>query len=160
MEEGPRLYSSNSIAYYIDGELLEDLVIPQEITSIRNYAFYAGKSIKTVTFHEKVETIGESAFSGCENLELTRDKLPNYLKTIGSSAFSNCKKISAVAIPSSVINIAARCIRGCSGMTQCIFAKDIQIEKISSSVFPDVKNLKSITIPLSVKTIEAVHLVM
>ncbi len=155
MEEGPRFYSSNSIAYYIDGELLEDLVIPQEITGIRNYAFYAGKSIKTVTFHEKVETIGESAFSGCENLELTRDKLPNYLKIIGSSAFSNCKKISAVAIPSSVINIADGAFRGCSGMTQCIFTKDIQIEKISSSVFSGCENLESITIPLSVKTIDS-----
>ena len=155
MEEGPRFYSSNSIAYYIDGELLEDLVIPQEITGIRNYAFYAGKSIKTVTFHEKVETIGESAFSGGENLELTRDKLPNYLKIIGSSAFSNCKKISAVAIPSSVINIADGAFRGCSGMTQCIFTKDIQIEKISSSVFSGCENLESITIPLSVKTIDS-----
>ena len=154
MKEGPRFYSSKSIAYYIDGELLEDLVIPQEITGIRNYAFYAGKSIKTVTFHEKVETIGESAFSGCENLELTRDKLPNYLKIIGSSAFSNCKKISAVAIPSSVINIADGAFRGCSGMTQCIFAKDIQIEKISSGTFSGCESLESVIIPLSVKTIE------
>ena len=147
MEEGPRFYSSNSIAYYIDGELLEDLVIPQEITGIRNYAFYAGKNIKTVTFHEKVETIGESAFSGCENLELTRDKLPNYLKIIGSSAFSNCKKISAVAIPSSVISIGGNAFSVCSGMTQCVFAKDIQIEKISSGTFSGCESLESITIP-------------
>ena len=154
MKESPRLYSSNSIDYYIDGELLENLVIPQEITSIRNYAFYSGKNIKTVTFHEKVESIGESAFNGCENLELTRDKLPNYLKIIGSSAFSNCKKISKVAIPSSVISIAGGAFSVCSGMTQCIFAKDIQIEKISSGTFSGCESLESITIPLSVKTIE------
>ena len=154
MQESPRFYSSNSIAYYIDGELLENLVIPQEITSIRDNAFSYGKSIKTVTFHEKVESIGSSAFIGCENLELTRDKLPNYLKIIGSSAFSNCKKISAVAIPSSVINIADGAFRGCSGMTQCIFTKDIQIEKISSGTFSGCESLENITIPSSVKTIE------
>ena len=153
MKESPEFSVSNGIDYYIDGELLENLVIPQDVTSIRDNAFSYGKNIKTVTFHEKVESIGSKAFYGCENLELTRDKLPNYLKTIGNYAFNNCKKISAVAIPSSVINIADGAFSGCSGMTQCIFAKDIQIDRISTSTFSGCKSLESITIPLSVKII-------
>ena len=71
------------IDYYIGGEALENLVIPENITRIRKYAFVHGHNIKTVTFHENVEYIDQEAFSNCVNLELTNDKLPNYLKSIG-----------------------------------------------------------------------------
>ena len=75
MEEGPDFFSSEdielyskspTIKYYVDGELLERLVIPDEVTSIREYAFNCGKEIREIVFHENVKTIGRSAFLGCE----------------------------------------------------------------------------------------------
>lgn len=163
MEEGPDFFSSEdielyskspTIKYYVDGELLERLVIPDEVTSIREYAFNCGKEIREIVFHENVKTIGRSAFLGCENLELTRDKLPNYLQTIGAYAFAKCKKISKVGIPSSVTEIGEAAFAMCSGMTQCIFAQEIQIEKISRKLFQGCGSLEKITIPSSVTTIE------
>ena len=155
MEEGPNLYSgsyteSKNIDYYVGDQLIENLVIPTEITRIRNCAFSHGQKIKTVTFHEKVEYIEKGAFADCINLEFTREKLPNYLKSIGEDAFANCKKISKVGIPSSVVNISAEAFYKCSGLTECIFAEDIQLEKIESSVFAYCENLKKIVIPSSV----------
>ena len=143
------------IDYYIGGEALENLVIPENITRIRKYAFVHGHNIKTVTFHENVEYIDQEAFSNCVNLELTNDKLPNYLKSIGREAFQNCRKISKVGIPSSVENIGDFAFAHCSGLKQCIFAEDIQIDKISSSMFYGCENLEKIIIPSSVTSIEA-----
>ena len=163
MEEGPNFFSSEdielsskspTIKYYVDGELLERLVIPDEVTSIREYAFNCGKEIREIVFHENVKTIGRSAFLGCENLELTRDKLPNYLQTIGAYAFAKCKKISKVGIPSSVTEIGEAAFAMCSGMTQCIFAQDIQIEKISRKLFQGCTSLEKTTIPAGVTIIE------
>lgn len=163
MEEGPNFFSSEdielsskspTIKYYVDGELLELLVIPDEITSIRDYAFNCGKEIREVVFHENVKTIGRSAFLGCENLELTRDKLPNYLQTIGAYAFAKCKKISKVGIPSSVTEIGEAAFAMCSGMTQCIFAQDMQIEKISRKMFQECTSLEKTTIPDGATIIE------
>lgn len=163
MEEGPNFFSSEdlelsskspTIKYYVDGELLERLVIPDEITSIRDYAFNCGKEIREVVFHENVKTIGRGAFLGCENLELTRDKLPNYLQTIGAYAFAKCKKISNVGIPSSVTEIGEAAFAMCSGMTQCIFAQDIQIEKIPKKLFQGCTSLEKTTIPAGVTIIE------
>lgn len=163
MEEGPNFFSSEdielsskspTIKYYVDGELLEHLVIPDEITSIRDYAFNCGKEIREIVFHENVKTIGRSAFLGCENLELTRDKLPNYLQTIGAYAFAKCKKISKVGIPSSVTEIGEAAFAMCSGMTQCIFAQEIQIEKISRKLFQGCTSLEKTTIPAGVTIIE------
>lgn len=163
MEEGPNFFSSEdielsskspTIKYYVDGELLELLVIPDEVTSIRDYAFNCGKEIREVVFHENVKIIGRSAFLGCENLELTRDKLPNYLQTIGAYAFAKCKKISKVGIPSSVTEIGEAAFAMCSGMTQCIFAQEIQIEKISRKLFQGCTSLEKTTIPAGVTIIE------
>lgn len=163
MEEGPNFFSSEdielsskspTIKYYVDGELLERLVIPDEVTSIREYAFNCGKEIREIVFHENVKTIGRSAFLGCENLELTRDKLPNYLQTIGAYAFAKCKKISKVGIPSSVTEIGEAAFAMCSGMTQCIFAQDMQIEKISRKLFQGCTSLEKTTIPAGVTIIE------
>lgn len=163
MEEGPNFFSSEdielsskspTIKYYVDGELLERLVIPDEVTSIRDYAFNCGKEIREIVFHENVKTIGRSAFLGCENLELTRDKLPNYLQTIGAYAFAKCKKISKVGIPSSVTEIGEAAFAMCSGMTQCIFAQEIQIEKISRKLFQGCTSLEKTTIPAGVTIIE------
>lgn len=163
MEEGPNFFSSEdielsskspTIKYYVDGELLERLVIPDEVTSIRDYAFNCGKEIREVVFHENVKIIGRSAFLGCENLELTRDKLPNYLQTIGAYAFAKCKKISKVGIPSSVTEIGEAAFAMCSGMTQCIFAQEIQIEKISRKLFQGCTSLEKTTIPAGVTIIE------
>lgn len=163
MEEGPDFFSSEdielyskspTIKYYVDGELLERLVIPDEVTSIREYAFNCGKEIREIVFHENVKTIGRSAFLGCENLELTRDKLPNYLQTIGAYAFAKCKKISKVGIPSSVTEIGEAAFAMCSGMTQCIFAQEIQIEKISRKLFQGCTSLEKTTIPAGVTIIE------
>lgn len=163
MEEGPDFFSSEdielyskspTIKYYVDGELLERLVIPDEVTSIREYAFNCGKEIREIVFHENVKTIGRSAFLGCEKLELTRDKLPNYLQTIGAYAFAKCKKISKVGIPSSVTEIGEAAFAMCSGMTQCIFAQEIQIEKISRKLFQGCTSLEKTTIPAGVTIIE------
>ena len=112
-----------------------------------------GRNIKTVTFPENIEAIDESAFSGCKNLELTVDKLPNYLKSIGDSAFYGCEKISKVAIPSSVVRIGSSAFSECDGLTEAVFTKDIQIEEIPNYMFSGCENLKKISIPSSVKSI-------
>lgn len=51
MERAPYFSNSdNGIEYYIAGESVENLVIPEEITSIRSYAFNDGRNIKRLFF--------------------------------------------------------------------------------------------------------------
>ncbi len=153
MSQYPEFQDALEIDYYLNGEPLENLVIPSGVTKIRARAFEKGRNIKTVTFPENIEAIDESAFSGCKNLELTVDKLPNYLKSIGDSAFYGCEKISKVAIPSSVVRIGSNAFSECGRLTEAVFTKDIQIEEIPNYMFSGCENLKKISIPSSVKSI-------
>ena len=58
---------SNPSSYiYLNGKVITDLVIPESITEIKNYAFI-GCPLNTVTLHENVKSIGDWAFSSYKN---------------------------------------------------------------------------------------------
>ncbi len=57
---------------YLNGELVEELVIPSNVTSIGNYAFYRCMSIKSVVIPKSIEQVGICAFwgSGLEKISV------------------------------------------------------------------------------------------
>lgn len=54
---------------YVNGELVENVVIPNGVTSISNYAFYNAKSIRSVDIPMSVASIGQYSLYGCSNLD-------------------------------------------------------------------------------------------
>ena len=63
---------SNPMRYaeelYIGGELLVDLVIPQDVTEISPFALFSCESLTSVTFHEGVLSVGFNAFCHSDNI--------------------------------------------------------------------------------------------
>ena len=53
---------------YINGSLVNDIIIPNDITEIKNYTFYNCDNLASVSMQNNVTSIGESAFRGCTNL--------------------------------------------------------------------------------------------
>ena len=60
------LYYAHSL--YLNNELVTELVIPEGVTSIGDYAFTGYTSLMRVTIPSSVISIGSSAFSGCTEL--------------------------------------------------------------------------------------------
>ena len=60
----------------------KDVVIPEDITTIRNYAFCKDESITSITLHDKLETLTETSGSSSRTYVFT--ELPN-LKLINSN---------------------------------------------------------------------------
>ena len=86
--------SSDPMAYnynlYIGDELVTDLVIPADVTTVAGHSFNNCSSLKSVSFEDGslIKEIGESAFSKCTNLETVN--LCEGLESIGEYAFHNC----------------------------------------------------------------------
>lgn len=52
----------------VDGEHITEVVIPESVTELNNYAF-TGSDITSVKLHEGITSIGYNSFNGCEQLE-------------------------------------------------------------------------------------------
>jgi len=91
-------YNSNPLSgaqkLFINGELLTDLVIPESITAINDFAFYYCAALSSITLHDNVTSIGNQAFAFCDNI--TGIKLGENLESIGENAFSYCCKLSEI----------------------------------------------------------------
>lgn len=70
-------YCNNMLSHtqnlFMNGVLTTDLVIPEGVTNINDYAFYGAKMLQSVSLPSTLTAIGEFAFYGCENLSTVQN---------------------------------------------------------------------------------------
>ena len=112
-------YDSNPLDYahhlYLNGEEVKDLVIPNSVTSIKNYVFYDCSGLTSVTIPNSVTSIGNDAFYGCSGL--TSVTIPNSVESIGEYAFAYCSGLTSVTIGNGVESIGRLAFRECSKLS-------------------------------------------
>ena len=147
------IYTSNPLYYaenlYIDGELVTELVIPDDVTEIKDCAFYYCRSLTSVTIPNSVTSIGKYAFGGCTSL--TSVTIPDSVTSIGNYAFSSCTSLTSVAIPNSVTSIGSSAFYKCTSLTSVTIPDSVT--SIGSSAFYSCESLTSVTIGNSVTSI-------
>ncbi len=89
----PMCYAKN---IYVDNVLVTDLVIPNKVTRVNNYAFYSCDGLTGVTIPDSVTSIGDNTFEGC--VGLTSIILGKGIANIGADAFENCINLDSVYI--------------------------------------------------------------
>ena len=101
--------------FYLNEEEIKDLIIPNSVTSIRNFAFYNCNGLTSVSIPNSVTSIGEIAFAGCKGL--TSISIPNSVTNIGDYAFGNCSGLISVLISNGVSSIGQHAFNVCSRLT-------------------------------------------
>jgi len=111
-------YYNNPLFYatklYVNGELINELVIPETITEIKNNTFFRCTNVKQIILNGNVTKIGDYSFAGCISLETI--VIPGTVKSIGRAAFSNCENLKDIVIPESVESIGAYAFNLCSSL--------------------------------------------
>lgn len=120
-EDGSNPFRSNS-ALYVNGILLEELVIPNFVTNIGS-VFAGCDSISSVRMHDSVSSLGYFAFGECDNL--TTVVLSENLKTIGERAFYFCKNIEHIELPASLETIESLAFYGCDKLKSIIIPDSV-----------------------------------
>jgi hypothetical protein len=118
--------AENKLISYPIGKKSASYFVPDGVKSIGNSAFSFCENLTAITLPEGLESIGNSAFLFCENL--TSITLQKGLKSIEDSAFLSCRNLTAITLPEGV-------------------------DSIGNHAFDDCENLTSITLPASLNSI-------
>lgn len=129
---------------------LQNIVIPNSVTSIGSSAFENCTGLTSVTIPDSVTRIDSYAFSRCTGL--TSVTIGNGVKSIDQGAFYNCTGLTSITIPDSVTSIGKSAFSGCKGLTSVIFGSGLAT--IGERAFEGCSGLTSITIPDSVTSID------
>ena len=131
--------NSNPLIYanrlFLNNKLLSNLVIPDDITIIEQYAFLNCSGITELTIPDTITNIGYDAFYGCTGIEkltignliekhtiddlciptdnLTTVVITDGTKSITNRAFNESKKLSEITIPKSVTKIGLFAFSNC-----------------------------------------------
>ena len=127
---------------YLNGELVTDIVIPNDITSIKTCTFYNCRSLTNVVIPSNVTSIGSSAFSGCTGL--TSITIPSSVTSIGNDAFAYCTRLTSVVIPNSVTSIGSSAFSSCIGLTSITIPNSVT--SIGNFAFDGCTSLKDLCI--------------
>ena len=95
---------------------ITSITIPNNVTSIGQYAFYGCTNLTSVTIPESVTEIGRFTFYGCTSL--TSITPPESVESIGENAFSGCTNLTSITIPSTVTKVGENAFSGCTKLTK------------------------------------------
>jgi hypothetical protein len=71
---------------------LKEIVLPDGVTSIGDYAFYGCDALPSIDIHDNVTSIGDYAFNACD--ALTTITIGDGVTSIGYHAFAGCSSLT------------------------------------------------------------------
>lgn len=118
------------------------------VTSIPSSAFSNKWGLEKIVLPKKLETIGNSAFSGTGIKEI---ELSESLTTLDSHAFQNCTSLVSIKIPDKITKISYGTFESCSNLQFVSFPSTLTL--IEERAFYET-DLSEIDIPGSVENIK------
>ena len=125
------------------------ITIPGSVTSIDSYAFKSCYHMMSITIPDSVTSIGQHAFLYCHSLASIT--IPDSVTSIGQYAFQSCVSLASITIPGSVTSIRTSVFYYCSNLT--IITITDGVTYISEHAFESCPSIAIITIPDSVTSI-------
>ncbi len=135
--------------YAFSGAGIEQIVISNNITEIKNGTFASCPNLKRITIPEKVTKLGYSAFSSCTNL--TDITIVKGIETIPKNCFSSCSSLKHIEIGTGVKTIEEEAFWRCSSLTDIVIPDNVTT--IEKNAFAECSGLTSIVIPAKVRSI-------
>ena len=158
-DSNPLYYADN---LYLNGELVTELVISDDVTQIKSYAFAYCYRLTSVTIPDSVEFIGSYAFASCDRLtNIIVDENNKYYKSIDGNLYSKDgktliqyaigKEDTSFEIPYGVTSVGSYAFSSCSSLESVVIPDSVT--SIGDHAFYYCSRLTSVTIPDSVTSI-------
>ena len=122
---------------------LQNVDLPEGITSIGTSAFYSCSALALTSLPEGLTSIGAYAFQNCSALALT--SLPEGITSIGTSAFYSCSALALTSLPEGITSIGASAFYRNTGLKEITFKGTPKT--IYQNAFASCTNLQTINVP-------------
>ncbi|MGM9815748.1 MAG: leucine-rich repeat protein [Lepagella sp.] len=133
----------------LNDETITDLVIPDDVEEIKDFAFYNVNNLQSITLGSGVKKIGNNVFYYCYNVpSLT---IPANVKEIGTGAFTSMRGITEMTIEEGLETIGTDAFKGCQGLTSITFPASLR--KIGATAFASCGALNEVSFTAGVDTI-------
>lgn len=147
--------SANPLYYakklYLNGVIVTDLQIPNDVEAIGSYVFYNCDSLTSVVISDGVKCIYTEAFGDCSSLEEVY--IPNSVRSIYPAVFANCGSIKNITIPQVLCKSKlSDCFPSYQSITNVVVADGVTT--IGTNCFKNCKSMKTLRIPSTVRYIE------
>lgn len=107
-------FSSNPLGFahhiYLNGIEIQNLIIPNGTTSIKQMTFFGCSGLKSVSFPNSAKSIGGMAFYGCSGL--IEVNMSDNIMNIGEYAFGNSNNLENIVFPNSPVRINGTAFNG------------------------------------------------
>lgn len=135
-----KAFSSDYVAtYYQDGQGV--FLFADNVETINAGAFNKNDKLKSISLSPHIKTIGDDAFSDCENLESVSFSRWANLNLIGKNAFKGCKNLTSLTVECSVNEIGDYAFSESSVES---FKFPSKVTKMGTGVMKDCKSLTSV----------------
>ena len=134
---------------HVGGHDLKNLVVPDGVEEIGQYAFAGCIGLKSVTIADGVGVIGKSAFKDCAGLSSLT--LPSAMSSLGTQAFAGCTALTTVSVPAGIDCLSDALFKDCTALTSVTLHSGPTA--IGSEAFASCSRLQSIAVPEGVSTI-------
>ena len=148
-------YTANPLYYakhlHLNGNEITDLVIPNGVTSIGDYAFYGCSGVTSITIPDSVTSIGKSALAGTAVPTINQNGIvyvgkvayswntmsqnvviKDGTKSIKDGLFYTAGNLTSVTIPDSVTNIGNNAFGGPEVPYGCLALKKVNISSLQA----------------------------
>ena len=146
---GYTVVAVGSRAFANDDCTFKSVTLPDSIESIGEMAFEGREQLASVSLPKNLKDLGKECFSECTSLKSVN--LPDSLQSINELTFGKCSSLSSIVIPYGVKEIGRAAFNGCTSLTSVSIPDTVS--KIGSTAFYDCSSLTSISIPDSVTEI-------
>ena len=140
-QQGEYIIANSIFLKYIGDS--PEVIIPDNVTSIGDKAFYERKQLVDVKISENITNVGENAFAHCTGL--TNVNIPKNVKDIGFLAFYDCSGLTSVNFSEGLESIDNLAFSSCTNLTKVIIPSTV--ERIGFRAFDGCTKLESVTLP-------------
>ena len=126
---------------FMDNYILEDINIPNSVTTLLGGVFAGCESLKTIVIPDNITSMGNNFFEYCKKLESV--KLSINCQKIPAQIFSRCFSLKSITIPETVVSIASEAFKE-TILESLIIPSEVNL--LGANLFEGVETLKSLTI--------------